>query len=135
MRNNLKVILSLATLFLFGCTTYHLTTESLLQQFADVHAETKTNFIIAFPLIFPGTVTGNSLTEIKVLDQNNKEHTIPVTNHTGVRITKKDGTKKTFYFDTLLIKDSTINGKKTHFANLDIKPIKLDDIAKIELQR
>ena len=135
MRNNFKVTLLLTTLFLYGCTTYHLTTESLLQQFADVHPETKRNFIVAFPLIFPGTVTGNSLTEIRVLDQNNKEHTIPVTNHTGIRITKKDGTKKTFYFDTLLIKDSTINGKKSHFVGVDINPIRLDDIAKIELQR
>jgi hypothetical protein len=118
-----------------GCTTYHLTTESLLQQFADVRPETKTNFIVAFPLIFPGIVTGNSLTEVKVLDQKNNEHTIPVTYHTGVRITKKDGTRKTFYFDTLLIRDSTINGKKSHFVGIDIKPIKLDDIAKIELQK
>lgn len=131
----LKITLFLATLFLCSCTTYHLTTGSLLQQFADTHAETKTNFIIAFPLIFPGTVTGNSLTAIKVLDQNNKEHTIPVTNHTGVRITKKDGTRKTFYFDTLLIQDSTLNGKKSHFVGLEIKPIRLDDIEKIELQR
>ncbi len=58
-----------------------------------------------------------------------------MTNRTGVRITKKDGRRKTFYFDTLLIKDSTINGKKSHFDGLDINPIKLDDIAKIELQR
>jgi len=135
MRNKLKIALSLTIVFCVSCATYHLTTESLLQQFADVKTETKTNFIFAFPLIFPGTVSGNSLTEIKVLDQNNKEHTIPVTNHTGVRITKKDGTRKTFYFDTLLIKDSTINGKKSHFVGLDINPIKLDDIAKIELQR
>jgi len=133
MKSNLKATLFLTILLLSGCTTYHLTTQTLLQQFADVHPETKTNFIFAFPLIFPGTVTGNSLTEIKVLDQNNKEHTIPVTNHTGVRITTKDGTRKTFYFDTLLIKD--INGKKSHFVGLDIKPIKLDDIVKIELQR
>jgi len=135
MKTVLKIILILPILFLFSCTTYHLTTETLLRQFADVHPETKTNFIFAFPLIFPGTVTGNSLTEIKVLDQNNKEHIIPVTNHTGVRITTKDGTRKTFYFDTLLIKDSTINGKKSHFVGLDIKPIRLDNIAKIELQR
>jgi len=135
MRNNLKLTLSLTTVFFVGCTTYHLTTESLLQQFAGTQTETKTNFIIAFPLIFPGTVSGNSLTEVKVLDQNNKEHTIPVTNRTGVRITKKDGTGKTFYFDTLLIKDSTINGKKSHFVGLDINPIKLADIAKIEFQR
>src|SRR5436190_2691664 len=101
MKNNLIITLFLIIIFLFGCTTYRLTTESLLQQFADVNPETKRNFIIAFPLIFPGIVTGNSLTEIKVLDQNNKEHIILVTNHTGVRITKKDGTRKTFYFDTL----------------------------------
>jgi len=135
MRNKIKVAALITAQFFFSCTTYHLTTESLLQQFADVHPETKQNFIFAFPLIFPGTVTGNSLTEVKVLDQKNKEHIIPVTNHTGVRITKKDGTRKTFYFDTLLIKDSLINGKKSHFVGLDIHPIKLDDIEKIELQR
>jgi hypothetical protein len=122
-------------ILLTGCATYHITTESLLQQFADVTPETKKNFIIAFPLIFPGTVKGNSLTEIKVLDQNNKERILPVTSHTGVRITKKDGSRKTFYFDTLLIQDSTINGKKSHFVGIDIKPFKLADIAKIELQR
>ncbi len=135
MTNKLRIIIALATLAICGCTTYHLSTGSLLQQFADVHPETKTNLIIAFPLIFPGTVTGNSLSSIKVLDQKNTEHTIPVTNHTSVRITKKDGTRKTFYFDTLLIQDSVINGKKSHFVGIDIKPIKLDDIEKIELQR
>jgi len=123
------------TLSSVGCTTYHLTTESLLQQFADVHPEIKKNFIYAFPVVFPGIVTGNSLTEITVFDKNNEEHIIPVTRHTGVRITKKDGTTKTFYFDTLLIQDSTIIGKKSHFIGIDIKPIKLDDIGKIELQK
>jgi hypothetical protein len=135
MTSEFKIMWVLIILCICSCTTYHLTTGSLLQQFADVHPETKTNIIIAFPLIFPGSVTGNSLNSIKVLDQNNKEHIIPVTNHTGVRITKKDGTRKTFYFDTLLIQDSVINGKKSHFVGLDIKPIKLDDIEKIELQK
>ena len=134
MNKQLRTALVLTSILLTGCTTYHLTTESLLQQFADVHPETKRNFIIAFPLIFPGIVTGNSLTEVKVLDKNNKEHIIPVTNHTGVRITKKDGTRKTFYFDTLLIKDSTINGKKSNFIGINITPIKLNEIEKIELQ-
>ncbi len=135
MKLSLKLVLLVTILFLHACTTYHLSTESLLQQFANSQPETKINFIVALPLIFPGVVTGNSLAEVKVLDPNDNEHIIPVTNHTGVRITKKDGTRKTFYFDTLLIKDSTINGKKSHFIGLDIKPIKLDDISKIELQR
>lgn len=123
------------TVLLAGCATYHITTASLLQQFADTQPEIKTNIIIAPPFIFPGTVTGNSLREIKVLDKNDREHVIPVTNHTGVRITKKDGTRKTFYFDTLLIQDSIINGQKSHFVKMEIKPIKLAEIQKIELQQ
>jgi hypothetical protein len=118
-----------------GCTTYHLTTQSLLDQFANAKPEKKVNYIIALPFIFPGEVTGNDLKEIKCLDPHGKEAILPVTNHTGVRISKKDGTRKTFYFDTLLVKDSTINGKKSHFLGLDIKPMNLNDIDKIELQR
>lgn len=132
MKKNLVLLL---TLLLTGCATYHITTGSLLQQFADTQPEIKRNFIVAPPFIFPGTVTGNSLREIKVLDKNNVEHILPVTNHTGVRITKKDGTRKTFYFDTLLIRDSVINGQKSHFVKMEINPIKLDEIEKIELQQ
>ena len=122
-------------ILLTGCATYHLTTKSLLEQFVDVTPEKKVNLIFAYPFVFPGTVTGNSLKEVKVLDDKNIEHIIPVTNHTGIRITKKDGTKRTFYFDTLLIQDSTINGKKSHFVGINIKPVNLNDIEKIELQR
>ena len=80
-------------------------------------------------------VTGNSLREIKVLNKNEKECVIPVTNHTGVRVTKKDGKRKTFYFNTLIIQDSTITGKNDHFLGVNIKPINLNNIGKIELQK
>lgn len=120
---------------LSGCTTYHLSAESLVEQFSDVHPETKKLTFVVLPLFYSGTVTGNSLDKIKVLDEKGQEHVIPVNGHTGVRITKKDGTRKTFYFDTLLIKDSTINGKKSHLLNLDINPINLNNIASIEIQR
>lgn len=91
--------------------------------------------MVAFPLIFPGVVTGNSLREVKVLDKNEKECIIPVTNHTGVRVTKKDGERKTFYFNTLMIQDSIITGKNDHFLGTNIKPINLNNIEKIELQK
>jgi hypothetical protein len=125
----------LSAFLLTGCATYHLTTQSLLQQFANTQKETKVNYIVALPLIFPGTVTGNTLQEIKVLDSNGKEQFIPVTNRTSVRITKRDGKRSTFYFDTLIIQDSTITGKKDHFFGINIKPINLNSIEKIELQR
>jgi len=78
-------------------------------------------------------VKGNDLKTIKCLDKNGKEKEIIITNRTGVRITKVDNTRKTFYFNTLLIKDSSIVGSKTHFFNDQIRPIKFSDIIKIEV--
>ena len=134
LRNFTIGILIISTVIMTSCVTYHLSTQSLLEQLAKTQPETKVNFIIAFPIIFPGVVTGNSLTEIKVLDKKEQECVIPVSRQTGVRIIKKDGTRKTFYFDTLLVKDSTITGKNDHFFGVNITPINLSNIDKIELQ-
>ncbi|SDC57333.1 hypothetical protein SAMN05216323_103736 [Williamwhitmania taraxaci] len=57
-----------------------------------------------------------------------------MTRKTGVRITKKDGTRKSFCFDTLLVQDSTITGKNDHFFGVNITPINLNNIEKVELQ-
>ena len=118
-----------------SCATYHLSTQILLEQCAASKKETKVTFLIAPPFVFfPGIVDGNDLSSLECLDKNNVEHVITVTNRTGIRITKKDSSRTTFYFNTLLIKDSTITGNKTHFVNAKIKPIKLDNISKIEVQ-
>jgi hypothetical protein len=100
-----------------------------------VQTEKKVNYIVAPPFIFPGKVTGNTLREVTVLDKSEKEVILTVSNRTGIRITKKDGKRNTFYFDTLIIQDSTITGKKDHFFGINIKPINLNDIQKIELQK
>jgi len=121
-------------LLVSSCETYHISTQSLLEQLANTKKEKKVNFIFAFPVFFPGVVTGNSLNQVRVLDKTEKEFIMPVTHRTGVRITKKDGTRKTFYFDTLLVQDSIITGKNDHFIGINIKPINLNNIEKIELQ-
>jgi hypothetical protein len=140
LKINLKrfAIVIVSTFIMTSCATYHITTTSLLEQLAKSQPEKKINHIVAFtiaaPFFFPVVVTGNSLTEIKVLDKNERECIIPVSRLTGVRITKKDGTRKTFYFDTLLVKDSTITGKNDHVFGVNITPINLNNINKIELQ-
>jgi hypothetical protein len=75
------------------------------------------------------------LREIKVVDKSDQECIIPVSRQTSIRITKKDGKTKTFYFDTLLVQDSTITGKNDHFLGINIIPINLNDVEKIELQK
>jgi hypothetical protein len=105
-----------------------------VEQLANTHKEKKELLVIAFPFFIPFTVEGNSLTEIKVLDLNEKETNLFVTNHTGIRITKKDGNRKTFYFNTLILRDSLVTGKVDHFLGVNINPINLNTIEKIELQ-
>jgi hypothetical protein len=137
MKSNTKILglLISSSLLLSSCATYHISTQSLIEQLADTQKEKKVTVLVVFPLFFPGVVTGNSLREVKVLDKNEKECIIPVTNRTGVRVTKKDGKRKTFYFNTLIIQDSLITGKNDHFIGVNIKPINLNNIEKIELQK
>ncbi|HEX4850112.1 MAG TPA: hypothetical protein VFV08_04855 [Puia sp.] len=132
MKKN-AIILILIILTISACTTYHVTTESMLRQFANMHADTRQSFVVDSPLVFPGAVTGNALNEIKVLDQKGNEHTIQVKYNTVVLIIKKDGTSKAFFFDTLIIQDNTIYGQESHFGAMDRNPIKLDDIVRIEV--
>ena len=107
-----------------------------MEQFAGATKETKVTMLIMPPFVcFPGIVAGNSLRTITVLDKDDKAHELPVTRSMGVKITQKSGKKTTFYFNTLLLKDSTITGSKTHFFKSNIKPVKFGDIEKIELQK
>ena len=123
-----------APLLLGGCATYHLSTDSLVKQMADTQPERKYIYTPA-TLFIPFSVDGNSLHRLKCLDKNGKETTIDVDNRTSVRITLLDNSRKTFYFNTLLLKDSTITGSKTHFFEMHIKPVNLRDIAKIQVQK
>jgi hypothetical protein len=129
------IILFIAAILLSGCATYHITTESLLEQLADTQKEKKIIILVSFPFFFPFMVSGNNLQFINCLDKNGKERVLRVTNRTGIRITKMNGERNTFYFNTLLVKDSLITGKKDHFIGVNIKPINLNNIQKIELQR
>jgi hypothetical protein len=117
-------IISLA--LLTSCAAYQLSTQSLSDQLNG-------NIVSKGYLLATNAVKGNDLKTIKCIDKNGKEKVITVTNRTGVRITKNDNSKTTFYFNTLLIKDSSIIGSKTHFFNDKVKPIKFSDISKIEI--
>jgi hypothetical protein len=129
------LIAGITSILLSSCATFHISTNSLIEQLANTAEQKKMTLFISYPIIIPFAVTGNSITELKCLDKNEKEIVLNVTNRTGIRITKKDSSKTTFYFNTLLIKDSLITGKKDHFLGVNIKPINLNNILKIELQR
>jgi hypothetical protein len=115
-----------ALLFLIACSSYQITKSSLSEQING-------NSINKGYLFAARAVRGNDLTTVKCIDKNGKEVNVIVTNKTEVRITLIDNSSVKFYFDTLLIKDSTITGSKTHFFNYKVKPIKFGDIEKIQI--
>lgn len=85
-------------------------------------------------VFFIDPVTGNDLKTLKCIDSKGIEKIITITNRTGIRITRVDNSRTTFYINTLLLKDSSITGSKTHFFNMPIKPINFSDILKLEVQ-
>jgi len=112
--------------FLTSCASYLISISSLSDQLTG-------DMVSKGYLLAKEAVKGNDLKTVKCIDKNGKEKELTVTNRTGVRITKTDHSKTSFYFNTLLIKDSAIIGSKTHFFNDKVKPIKFSDISKIEI--
>jgi len=126
MKYSLTILTLGFSFFLSGCASYIVSTTSLSEQLNG--NEVNKGYLLAH-----AAVKGNELKTIKCLDKNGREKEIPVTNRTGVRITRIDNSKTTFYFNTLLIKDSAITGSKTHFFNAEVTPIKISEISKIEI--
>ena len=113
-------------MILTGCATYQVSTTSLSEQInGDVVSK---GFLLA-----ANAVKGNDLKVIKCVDKNGTEKEIIVTHRTGIKITKTDNSKTSLYFNTILIKDSSITGSKSHFFNAPIKPINFSEISKIEI--
>jgi hypothetical protein len=123
----LSLIILIVPLVCFtGCASYQISSSSLSGQLTG-------NTVGKGYLLATNAVKGNDLKSVKCIDKNGREKQVSVTNRTGVRITKTDNSKTTFYFNTLLIQDSSIVGSRTHFFNDKVEPIKLSDIAKIEI--
>ena len=128
MKRSLFTLTIIILTLLTGCATYQISTTSLAEQLTG-------NSVSKGYGLATDAVKGNDLATVKCIDKNGKEIELPVTNRTGVKITKTDNSKTQFYFNTLLIKDSTIVGSKTHFFNAKVKPIKFSDISKIEIMK
>jgi hypothetical protein len=80
-------------------------------------------------------VKGNDIKSVSCVEKSGKSETIMVDNRTGIRIFMNDKSTKSFYFNTILLTDSTISGSKTHFFSAQIKPIPLDSISKIQIMK
>lgn len=113
MKNKLFGIV-LSAMMMTGCATYVMTPQTLQKVLEKGNPQA-------------------GVTQLNVVDKDGKPVVLTPTIHTAVRITKKDDTRQQLYFITLSLKDSLINGSKSVIFNMPIKPIKVSEIKKVEL--
>jgi len=122
-----------------SCKTYYMTPASLKSQLEDINPE-KISESYDFRLGLAGILLKgkmnfyNGIDSIAVTDKQGMESRLPVTNHTGVRLTDTAGHSVIVYFDSMFIKDSLVFASKSHFLTLPIHR-NLYSLSKVEIQK
>ncbi|WP_339835892.1 hypothetical protein [uncultured Flavobacterium sp.] len=130
-----KIILLALVFAIYSCTTYIIPTESFKTQFSKFDSIQKRERVINNPLTY-GTIKymTNNIMMINAIDKNNNPLTIRNSASLEMRVTKKNGKKNIFYFDTVTLENDTLKGSQSRFLPNIRKEIPFDDIIKIEIQ-
>lgn len=132
----MKKIILLGVLFtIYSCTTYTIPTESFKNQFSKFDSIQKRERVINNPLTY-GTIKymTNDIMMVNAIDKNNNPLSIRNSPSLEMRITKKNGKKNIFYFDTVSLENDTLKGCQSRFLPNIRKEIPFEDIIKIEIQ-
>src|SRR5882724_2749494 len=108
-----------------SCKTYYMTPASLKSQLEHVDPEKITeayDFRLGLTgiLLKGGKNFYNGIDTINVTDNKGIATRLPVTSHTGVRLTDTVGHSVIVYFDSMFMKDSLVFASKSHFLTLPI---------------
>jgi hypothetical protein len=122
-----------------SCKTYHMAPASLKTQLENINPEKITeayDFRLGLTgiLLKGGKNFYNGIDTIDVTDNKGKAARLPVTSHTGVRLTDTAGHSVIVYFDSMFMKDSLVFASKSHFLTLPIHR-NLYSLSKVEVQK
>ncbi len=84
---------------------------------------------------YPGSVEGRSIKEIKCIDKEGETCLLGITKRTSIILTNTDGSRKSVYFNALLIQDSLMGSSRNHAFRTKNKPVKISEIANIDIER
>lgn len=116
-----------------SCASYYLTTDSLKSQFAGIDSSK----------LIPVTMRGglkqyqylaNPIRTINCVDKNGNPFQLTNGPSIEMRVTESNGKRTIFYFDRVLVTDSTLYGAQSRFIASMKKTLQLKDIKKIEIQ-
>ncbi len=119
--------------------TYEISPESFREQFNGVDEASLKDISIRNPTQHyddPGLrikYRGNRIVKIYAVDDNTHRVTLDNSPALEVRITRTNGKRTIFYFDTLYIEQGMLHGNRSRFLNIYGK-IPVDEIKRVEIQ-
>lgn len=129
---NLTLLIILA--LVSSCSNYYLTTDGLRKQFEGVDSTTFKTVTVRGPVGERYHYLANPIDIIECYDKNGNPHRLRNSPSIEMRVTDIIGKKRIFYFDRVMVTDSTLIGAQSRFISSMNKTIKLKDIKKIEIQ-
>jgi hypothetical protein len=117
-----------------SCTSYYLTTDSLRNQFSGIDSTKLRNVTVRYPNGIRHSYLANPIDMIDCTDKSGNPSQLANSPSIEMRVTEKNGKRTVFYFDNILVTDSTLYGGQSRFMPGMKKVIKLANIRKIEVQ-
>ncbi|MFY7730432.1 MAG: hypothetical protein ACOVRN_13005 [Flavobacterium sp.] len=120
-----------------SCTTYTIPPEDFKAQ---LYTATDTiplkDVTISTPILYASRISykANTIKQIEVTDKEGLKHTLENSPAIEMRVTLKNGKRKTMYFDTVYLKNDTLFALKSKLIQSLQQKIPFADIVKIEVQ-
>jgi len=136
--NKIKLlIVFIASLSLFSCKTYTIAVDSFRQQMIQTGSGELKEVEVQNPL--PNTFSNikylaNTLKFIKVVDKKGQVVELENSPKLEMRVTRKNGKKTVFMFDTVIVENDTIKGSRSRIIQSLTKEIPLSMVEKIQIQ-
>jgi hypothetical protein len=126
------IVTTIVVLFLNSCATYTMTREQLYSQIHNADPEQVTTKHSA--MIGQQRYMANGVKEIECTDKHGDRVKFPNSPKVEMRITDNRKHKHIFYFDTIILEDSTFTGMNSRILATR-KSVRYEDIKKVEVQK
>lgn len=122
-------------LLIISCKTYTIPTDSFREQMTTAKSENMKDVEISNPLFYRNIkYYSNNIDRLVVLDKNGNTMSLDNSPSIEMKVTHRNGKKYILYFDTVILENDTLNGRRSRFAQGLTIEIPMDSIVKIEVQ-
>ncbi len=134
MTKTLLSLLTIAVTIVFNsCKNYYIPKDSFIKQFTNIDSTKLRTVVVRGPLGGTATYKANPINKIKCVDKKGNDAELNNGPSIETRITINNKKKVIFYFDRVVIHDSSVYGVQSRFLNMRTS-IPIKDITKIEVQ-